>query len=145
MGLWFGWLVVVLAICQPLKGATANDLTISNLKYGLICGSKENRHICYQGGDIQITNESACTYNNHPEPCTWYGYSFDYTAIPTDEFLDCEWSSDQSVNLGNPHEELARKISRKAFKLPIYQNKTHFFNPLYASSPSNSTRFPDNH
>lgn len=135
----------ILAVMPILPASAANEMAIRNLKFGLVCGSRENRHICHQGGDIAITNESICIYNKHPEQCTWYGYSFDYTAISNDITLDCRWSSDTPVALGNPHEELAKKASSMAFQLPLSKSTTHFFNPLYATATGVGGHQPAKH
>jgi hypothetical protein len=138
-------LLALLAMCLAPRFAAAADFSITNLKYGIVCGPPEYRRVCYEKSDIEITNDSTCVYNRHPEPCTWYGYSFDYSQISQDTFLDCEWSADTLVTLGNPDKVQSRGVSFVRFQLPLVKGKTHFFNPVYATAPDASKKSSDKH
>ncbi len=117
----------------------SNGIAITNLTAGVVCGPDNNRRICFQTDDIQITGEGTCIYNGKKEPCTWYGYSFDYS-LPKETKsieLDCNWQSDIRADWGNPKSEIAKNVANANYKIDLQNDKRHFFNPQYAAQTTN--------
>lgn len=130
-------LIALSGVVPAAAQAQQNDaVVISNLKVGLVCGPDDNRRICFQTNDIQITNESTCVYNRRHSACTWYGYSFDYRS-PKDEIkLQCTFSSSIRGSFGNPSAELEKDVSDAHYEIALQSRDGHFFNPQYAIAPA---------
>jgi hypothetical protein len=133
-------LVLALSIVTLSSNADAQSdrVVISNFKFGLVCGPNDNRRICFQTRDIQITGESRCIYNKQAVACTWYGYSFDYR-LPADSIkIQCEAKSNIATNVGSPTAELQKDSTYTKYEIELHSDSRHFFNPQYSSGfPAN--------
>jgi hypothetical protein len=112
-------------------------VTISNLKVGLVCGSPQNRRVCFQTKDILITNESSCDYIGKKQACTWFGFSFEYK-LPAGHRtveLDCDVRADRPGDFGNPRALVAKNAVKSAYKLELSRDRNYFFDPQYAAVP----------
>ena len=132
-------LFVGLAACTT-AGAPPDGFGISNLRVGKVCGTYGGGDICEQTYDIVNDDHGICMYNHQVRNCTWFGYSFDHTPIDHDITLDCQETSDQPRDLGNPEGVLARHTKSVNFQLVVPAGGSHFFNPQYSSGGDRGTR-----
>jgi len=128
-----GVTLIALLSASPLPLAYGQDgtVTISNFKFGLVCGPDQNRRICFETKDIPLTNEGLCVYNRQQVPCTWYGFSFDYRLPSREVALQCEWTSSVPVNEGNPQGIREKGASGGRYEIVLRNDQQHFFNPQY--------------
>src|SRR5262245_54381478 len=130
-------IMITLLYASPLPVAYAQNRTvvITNFKFGLVCGPDQNRRICFETKDVQVTNEGICTFNLQQTNCTWFGYSFDYRLLGNEVTLQCEWASSRPANVGNPTAELEKGASGGRYEIVLRSDDRHFFNPQYVTSP----------
>lgn len=105
---------------------------VSDFKFGLVCDpGKAHAWICHETEDIQVTGQGRCVYDGKQFPCTWYGFSFNYTNnIPGTE-LECEYTSTLPRDMGNPEGVVARNVATGKYSLTLEHVEGRVYNPQY--------------
>ncbi|WP_417446796.1 hypothetical protein [Kangiella sp.] len=120
-------LIALLTLISSVK-----SVEITNFKAGLACTDGETfGWICHETNDIYITGQGKCVYNKQVKPCTWHGFSFDYTGMTENKEIKCTIKSSHPANLGNPKEQTSTNQVSSEFTLPLPIGDGHFFNPQY--------------
>ncbi|MCW8856535.1 MAG: hypothetical protein OQJ95_04175 [Kangiella sp.] len=113
--------------------SSVESVEITNFKAGLACTDGETfGWICHETNDIYITGQGKCVYNKQEKPCTWHGFSFDYTGVTEDTEISCNIETSVPSNLGNPKEEISKNQINSEFILEVPIGDGHFFNPQYS-------------
>ncbi len=109
-----------------------NALHITNLKSGSLCKSTQNSRfqVCEEKQVIEIAGESTCVAANEREPCTWYGYSFDYTADSGDSELSCQYQYSRPIAGVNTRRFLPVSIDKK-ISYQLSGTSGHYVFPQY--------------
>ena len=124
--------VAGLLLGLALVPGPAAAVEISEVRSGLVClESGRPAWVCHETGDIHVTGASRCVYAGREEPCTWYGFSFEYTGNAPGTLLDCEFEFTRPTTHGNPVRVVDENISSGRYALPLEQAKGRFFNPQY--------------
>ena len=111
----------------PPSGA----LTISNLRYGPLCDGPYWQ-VCGQStSDIAVDGKGSCLYDHQQRPCTWYGFSFDYTPVGSGASLDCEVVSDRKHDEGNPDGVKARGVTTSSYHIDLSGTTGHHVQAQY--------------
>ena len=110
---------LLISACAPNKAEpqpffTINPDYISNFKFGMVCPDPMGKQygeetkgigtgeICENLDKIVITGEQRCIFDRRAIPCTWYGYSFDYVGIESQEII-CSFKDSEPGTEGNPN------------------------------------------
>jgi len=131
-----GWTLVVGLFCascttMPEKSQNPPDrVTISNFRYGPVCGPNNAQTICSQTSDISVTGDGRCIYDHREIACTWYAYSFDYTPLAGPVALDCTDNSSMPWDIGNPQGVQSRDSVSSSYRLEL-DNSGHLFHLEY--------------
>jgi hypothetical protein len=118
----------------PVTRADDGRVVIKNLAVGLICGPEADRRVCFRTSDIQVTGEGRCQYDGRTEPCTWYGYSFDYRLPGDSVTLQCEAASSTPFSVGTAGGQVLKGVSKARFELTLGHDSSHFVNPQYVAA-----------
>ena len=135
--LWVIASITMGASLASTSAAMSAEVTISNVRVGPVCGEPHNRRICFNSSEIFLTNEGQCVFNSMPRACTWYGYSFDYTAPVEGATLECRYTQLLPGNEGNPTAERQKNTRSGEYELKLKGGSHHFFNPQYTTLPPN--------
>lgn len=112
--------------------SSVESVEITNFKAGLACTDGETfGWICHETNDIYITGQGKCVYNKQEKPCTWHGFSFDYTGVTEETEIKCYINSSKPASLGNPKEEITKSQLISEFVLPLPIGEGRFYNPQY--------------
>jgi hypothetical protein len=136
LGIFF---VATLAGCSttPVKRTISSPaVDVTNFKSGLACTNSKptagaKGWICQITQDVLLTDQGSCVYNGITEPCTWFGYEFDYSQAKKHSTLQCTAETSEPIDSGNPNEVLAKHISSQQFELNLDGERGHLYNPLY--------------
>lgn len=108
-------------------------IEVTDFKFGLVCPNAESNvgWVCHEAKDIPITGQGQCIFDGKRKPCTWYGFSFNYTDARASDVFQCTLTSSKPTTLGNPAGVISKGTSGKyEFKVPEGSGK--FFNPQYS-------------
>lgn len=124
--------VAGLLVALALASGPASAVEVSNVRSGLVC-SENGRPgwICHETGDIHVTGTSLCVYDGREEPCTWYGFSFEYTGNVPGSLLDCQFEFTRPTTHGNPAKIVDENVTSGRYALPLEHANGRFFNPQY--------------
>ena len=127
-----GRVAAVLLLGLTLVSGPATAVEISDVRSGLVC-SEYGRPawVCHETGDIHITGASRCVYDGRQEPCTWYGFSFEYTGNVPGTLLDCEFEYTRPTTHGNPAKIVDENVTSGRYALPLEHANGRFFNRQY--------------
>jgi hypothetical protein len=130
-----GWMLVALfcASCttMPEKSHTPPDrVTISNLRYGPVCGPNNAQTICSQTSDISVTGDGRCIYDHREIACTWYAFSFDYAPLAGPVALDCTYNASMPGDIGNPEGVQSKHSTGAPYQIQL-DNSGHLFHSQY--------------
>lgn len=114
----------------------ADAVEISNFRAGLACTHSSPAQsgrgwICHVTEDIPVTDQGRCVFNGEEQPCTWYGFEFDYRDARAGDALQCVFSQSEPGTVGNPEGILAESATGQAFDLVLEETAGHVFNPQY--------------
>ncbi|MDK9762387.1 hypothetical protein KI743_10260 [Vibrio sp. D420a] len=110
-------------------------LDVFNIQSGDLCEDIEGkRWVCHNNVDTYVTGQSRCMFNKQIEPCTWYGFEFDYRSYDKTVPLRCSLTFTYPIQFGNPN-NLEGKSDTKKFELFLEENEGRFFNPQYMLLP----------
>lgn len=70
-------------------------------------------------------------YAKQEMPCTWYGFSFQYSGNKPGTLLECKYRSVLPSALGNPKEVLMEDATEGSYSLPLDGTHGTFYNPQY--------------
>ncbi len=131
-------LLVIIGNIACSASPSGTVVYITNVKSGLVClykfeagvGYLDDAHVCFETEDIYITGQSECVFDGRAEPCTWYGYEFDYdNKSSSPVILTCKYSSHEDTVVGNPDGIWGEDIS--SYEITLEPGKNHFSNPQY--------------
>ncbi|OAJ93109.1 hypothetical protein [Vibrio bivalvicida] len=121
---------LALVASQPVQA-----LDIFNIKSGDLCENTEGkRWVCHDNVDTYVTGQSRCMYNQNVEPCTWYGFEFEYKSYDEKTPLRCSLLSSYPMEFGNP-KDLEGKSDTQNFEFMLESSEGVFFNPQYMLLP----------
>ncbi len=131
-----GWVLVAALFCAscttiPEKPKPPPDrVTISNLRYGPVCGPNNAQTICGQTSDISVTGDGRCIYDHREIACTWYAYSFDYAPLAGPVTLDCTYNASVPGDIGNPEGVQSKHSTGTPYQFQL-DNSGHLFHSQY--------------
>lgn len=131
--------VVTLAGCSitPVtRTVPTSAVQITNFRSGLACTNSKSAAnakgwICQPTSDVFVTDQGTCVYNGMTEPCTWFGYEFDYSQSKEHSTLQCTSETSRPIDSGNPSGVLAKHVSSQQFELELDGESGHFYSPQY--------------
>jgi hypothetical protein len=108
-------------------------IEVTNFKFGLVCPNAESDvgWVCHQVKNIPITGQGQCVFDGKRVPCTWYGFSFNYTDAHASDVFQCTHTTSQPTTYGNPSGVLSKGTSGK-YEFTVSEGEGKFFNPQYA-------------
>jgi hypothetical protein len=126
------------AVIAPCAAPTcaAGDLQIAHLRVGLVCpqGRPDGGSICFEATRVPITGQGTCVYNGDRQPCTWYGFEFEYANAHPGEEISCIVSSNHNAEFGTPTGVQLENADRYEYRLRLDARAGRYFNPQYSIS-----------
>jgi hypothetical protein len=102
-----------LTSCASNVPKTADELTITNVKAGLMHNVDGVWEVYEQGELFQYKSNGECVANGVHKPCMWYGTTFDYVASRAGQELECVRARNRPQHQVNPREELGVSSGEK--------------------------------
>ena len=133
--------LVFITACDTAQNP--NEFNLSGFKFGYVCpnpgGSSypgqttgvSEGDICQASRRIDIQGDQNCIFNGKSEPCTWYGYEFEYENMPEPGVINCTWRTSVPTTEGNPNEVNFENETQGDFELTVSPGSGRFYNPLY--------------
>ena len=129
--------VAGLIVGSCFYSTTSKAVEIQNFRSGLVCEHLANDQetaewICFDTEIIHITGQGRCVYDAQVEPCTWYGFEFDYDNLSVDETISCVSQSSKSGDIGNP--QGIDKYNTRTYKyaLDLEPGAGRYYHPQYS-------------
>jgi hypothetical protein len=97
---------MALTSCANNVPKTADELTITNVKAGLMHKADGVWEVYEQGELFQYKRNGECVANGVHKPCMWHGTTFDYVASRAGQELECVLTRNRPQNQVNPRAEL---------------------------------------
>lgn len=133
-------LALLCASCTTAPESDKNQpdqIAISNLSYGPLCGADAAPTVCGPSNDIRVTGEGHCAYGKQEMACTWYGFSFDYVPTGSPVELDCVATSDVARDYVNIYGVQATNVTSEPYKLTL-DGSGHIFHSQYSGWSPNA-------
>lgn len=106
---------------------------ITNFTSGLACTDGHSfGWICHDTEVIHLTGQGRCNWDGEEYPCTWYGFEFEYSGNKVGDAIDCQYSTSQSADAGNPQEVISEESNEGTFTLQLKDESGRFYNPQYS-------------
>lgn len=123
---------LIIVIIILLTAVEVSAFEIKNFRSGSACtDTKTFGWICHNTKDIYITGQSKCVWNSDTEPCTWFGYEFDYSDNKEGVMVDCEYERSESGSDGNPREIVAEDSKSGSYSFELKEESGRYYNPQY--------------
>jgi hypothetical protein len=100
----------------------------------LVCPNAESNvgWVCHEAKDIQITGQGQCVFDGDKVPCTWYGFSFNYTNARASDVIQCNYTMSQPATMGNPTGIVSHESNEGKYEFSVREGTGNFFNPQYS-------------
>jgi hypothetical protein len=126
------WIALHIPLVFGLLAANPASATeVSDFRSGLVCDPGKHGWICLRTEDIHLTGQSRCVYAKQEMPCTWYGFSFQYSDNKPGTLLECKYRRVLPSALGNPKEVLMEDDTEGSYSLPLEGTEGTLYNPQY--------------
>lgn len=127
---------VLIAQVLSFFGLGAAALEIQNFKSGLVCPDPVkgigSGWICFQAEEIPITGQGKCTYDGKENPCTWYGFEFDYRDAGKSERISCVTTSSRPIHYGDPDSANENGLTTLEWTFDLKPGSGRYYNPQYS-------------
>lgn len=128
--------------------APPDSVRIDNFRSGLACTRStlvagRQGWICQPTELVLVTDQGSCVFDKVEKLCTWVGFEFDYEAPAPRTKIQCEATSSEPGDEGNPEGVRERNTRSTKYELELPDRSGHFFNPQFWVMNLHAANDPD--